>query len=230
MIYIFYGDKTLSKFTNLIDKLLIKKPDASVFKINSESFKEDQLEELIGGQGLFEKKYVVSLNGVLKEESILSSLKEIKESENIFVFWEEEIDKKTLKKLEKYAEKIQGSEGKLEKRENFNMFSLSDAFGRRDRKQLWVLYQKALNEDVRPEEVHGIFFWQAKSMTLAQSTNSPEEANMKSFPYNKAKGFSKNFSGEELNSTLTKLVSIYHDSRRGIHDFDIALERFVLEV
>jgi len=74
MIYVFHGNKTLSKFTKLIESLLKKKPDASVFKINSESFSEDQLKELIQGQGLFEKKYIVSLNGVLQEEEILSKL------------------------------------------------------------------------------------------------------------------------------------------------------------
>ncbi len=230
MIYVFHGNKTLSKFTKLIESLLKKKPDASVFKINSESFSEDQLKELIQGQGLFEKKYIVSLNGVLQEEEILSKLKEIAASENIFVFWEEVIDKKTLKKLEKYAEKISGVDEVKEKKETFNMFSFSDALGKKDKKQLWILYQKALQQSVRPEEIHGIFLWQAKSMVLASKTNSPEEANMKAFPYGKAKNYAKNFTEEELNNLLKKLVSIYHDSRRGIHEFDVALEKFVLEV
>ena len=167
---------------------------------------------------------------MLQEEEILSKLKEIAASENIFVFWEEVIDKKTLKKLEKYAEKISGVDEVKEKKETFNMFSFSDALGKKDKKQLWILYQKALQQSVRPEEIHGIFLWQAKSMVLASKTNSPEEANMKAFPYGKAKNYAKNFTEEELNNLLKKLVSIYHDSRRGIHEFDVALEKFVLEV
>lgn len=230
MIYVFYGEKTLDKFNNLIESLLKKKPDASIFKINSESFSPDSLVELTQGQGLFEKKYIVSLNGVLQEEEILSNLKDISESENIFVFWENEIDKKTLKKLEKYSEKISGGENIIEKKESFNMFSFSDSLGKRDKKQLWILYQKALSQAVRPEEIHGIFVWQAKSMILATNTNSAEEAGMKEFPYNKAKGYAKNFTKDELTLLLRRLVSIYHDSRRGIHEFDIALEKFVLEV
>lgn len=230
MIYVFHGQKTLPKFTNLVQSLLKKKPDASVYKIDSESFSSNSLQELIQGQGLFEKKYVVSLNGVLQEEEILSNLKEIAESENIFVFWEDVIDKKTLKKLEKYAEKISGVEDIKEKKETFNMFSFSDSLGKRDKKGLWILYQKAIHESVRPEEIHGMLVWQAKSMILASSTGSAKEAGMKDFPYNKAKGYAKNFTKEELHSLLRKLVSIYHDSRRGIHEFDIALEKFVLEV
>lgn len=230
MIYVFHGSKTLDKFNKLIENLLKKKPDASIFKINSESYSPDSLQELIQGQGLFEKKYVVSLNGLLQEEEILSNLKEIAESENIFVFWEESIDKKTLKKLEKYSEKISGIEDIKEKKETFNMFSFSDSLGKRDKKQLWILYQRALQQSVRPEEIHGIFVWQAKSMILASSTDSAKEANMKEFPYNKAKGYAKNFTKEELQSLLRRLVSIYHDSRRGIHEFDVAMEKFVLEV
>ena len=169
MIYVFHGSKTLDKFNKLIESLLKKKPDASIFKINSESYSPDSLQELIQGQGLFEKKYVVSLNGLLQEEEILSNLKEIAESENIFVFWEENIDKKTLKKLEKYSEKISGTEDVKEKAETFNMFSFSDSLGKRDKKQLWILYQRALQQSVRPEEIHGIFVWQAKSMNSSSN-------------------------------------------------------------
>ena len=56
MIYLFYGkdtEKSRVKAHELIDSLLKKKPDASFFKFDTESFDMEKLEEYIGGQGLF---------------------------------------------------------------------------------------------------------------------------------------------------------------------------------
>jgi len=47
--------------------------------------------------------------------------------------------------------------------------------------------------------------------------------------FNKSASFAKKFSRRELEHISSGLVSLYHDSRRGIVDFEIALEQFVLE-
>ena len=65
MLYILCGTDTArarEKLHSLLDSLFKKKPDASFFHIDDEQFEERQLEELISGQGLFERlKFLATL-------------------------------------------------------------------------------------------------------------------------------------------------------------------------
>ncbi len=249
MLYLLHGSdfkKSRKKLHSLIDSLLKKKPDASFFKLDSSSFTENQLDELVEGQGLFEQKYIVQMDGLLENtktrDFVVDRLKEIGESDNIFVFIEEKITKPVLKKVEKIAQKVQelelsekssgrkfgvigGSELDLGE---FNIFNLADAFGKKDKKNLWVLYQKAKMRNIPDEEIHGILNWQLRSMLIAQKTKTAQESGLKPFVFNKSLRFSKNFDDGELEKLSSKLVSIYHDTRRGLCEFDVEMERFVL--
>jgi len=240
MIYLLYGsdtEKARTKLHDLVGSLIKKKPDASHVKINDETFDESEIDQLTGGMGLFSSKSIIELDNVFRnkdaKEVILKRIKELKESENIFVILEGELNKTELTKFEKNAEKVQEFELKTlkdVKKEEFKIFSLTDAFGRRDKKQLWVLYTKAKMHDVSDEEIHGILFWQVKSLLLALQTKSPQESGLNPFVHQKSVGFGNNYSLPELKAISSKLISIYHNARRGIHDFDVALEKFILEV
>ena len=112
MIYFYHGtdtDKSRLKANELIDSLKKKKPDASFFKVDSECFDTITLDEYIGGQGLFSNKYIVLLYRLCEnkevKEKFLEKIKEIKESQNIFIIVEGKIDKATIAKIEKKAEK-----------------------------------------------------------------------------------------------------------------------------
>ena len=164
------------------------------------------------------------------KESVMDRLKEIGESESIFVFLEADLNKTDLKAFEKTAEKIQ--EYPLKdlpvKKQDFNIFSLTDALGERNKKRLWVLYQKALRAGKEPEEIHGILFWQLKAMSLAESSPGAKEAGLNPFVYQKSKKFLAGFGGAVLESALTNFVSLYHDSRRGDHELEEGIEQFIL--
>ena len=59
--------------------------------------------------GLFENKYIIFLDKIFENEEIkefiLDKIKNIAESDNIFILLEEKVDKKTLTKIEKHAQK-----------------------------------------------------------------------------------------------------------------------------
>ncbi len=247
MLYFLHGtdkDSAREKARELLETLQTKKPDAAQFRLEPDKWSEGFFDELIGSQGLFEQKYIVFADKLFEnteaKEAILGRLKEIGESENIFIFLEGKTDKATLTKIEKRAAKVQVFEEKGGEKEggraaaarpkDFNIFSLTDAFGRRDKKNLWVLYQKSVENDVAPEEVHGILFWQLKSMMLADDAKTAKEAGLAPFVFSKAKGFLNNFSSLELNNFSKKLVALYSDARRGAVEFDVALERFILNL
>lgn len=241
MIYLLHGTDTIKarkKLHTLLDSMFTKKPDASYARVSVENFDESKIDEFIGSQGLFENKYIIVFDNLFADkevkEKILKKLKEISKSQNIFIFLEEKLNKTELNRFEKYAEKIQKIDAtqslSASGRKKFDIFSLTDAFGKRDKKQLWVLYQKAKLNNISDEEVHGILFWQVKSMILSLNAKDAKESGLNPFAFRKSLGFLKNYSESELKKFSQLLVSLYHDTRKGIHEMDIALERFIIGI
>jgi DNA polymerase III delta subunit len=236
MYYFLHGEdtkKAVDKAKQMVDSMVSKKPNASVFKLDEFNWESSLYQELLGGQALFENKYIVMISRVFDnpeaKDTLLDSLKELKNSENVFIWVEGEVDSKNLKKIEGSAEKVQSFEIKLKtKKPDFNIFALSDALSKRDKKSLWVKYHEAL-EFQAVEEIHGTLFWQLKSMVIASKTTL-DKSGMKPFVYDKAKSGASKYTKEELEKMSEDLISISHDSRRGKHDFKVSMERFILEI
>ena len=216
MIYFYYGsdiDKSREKAHSLIDSLMKKKPDASLLKMNNEDFDIPKLQEYIGSQGLFSNKYIVFLDRLCDDKEIkddfLDKLKEISESENIFIILEGKIDKATATKIEKKSEKtiVLNLSEKIEKKDN-NTFALANAFGKRNAKEAWMLYRKAIDEGIAPEALHGMIFWKVKSMILAGGMG---------------------WDVEELKKIMDELITIYHEARRGKYELETAMEAFIMQ-
>ncbi len=240
MLYVLYGTdqkKAREKLHKLTEALLLKKPDASFSYVDEEKFSRAYLEALISEQGLFESKQIIVLSNILKNKEIkeffLTHKKAIGLSSNIFFLIEGALDKTVVSKLQKVSEKVElfgESLLNVKKEIKFNVFALADALGTRDRKRLWVLYQKAKLLNVADEEIHGILFWQTKNMLLTLKSKSLSETGLNPFVYKKAQSFLKNYSKEDLESMMNVLVAFFHDSRRGKYDFAMVLEKFTLKV
>lgn len=236
MLYIYYGTDTKtarSAVNALLETWKQKNEHISVTRITDETFEESEIDALLGSQGLFASRTVAVLDHVLAVAGAVDILTErfekIAADDNVFILLEGKIDARTLKKFEKHAHKVQRFDAQEQASGTaFNTFALSDALGARNKKDLWVMVQRAHQHSVADEEMHGILFWQAKSMLLAASTQSAEEAGMKAFPYKKAKQYAQNYSTEELQRLLTRLVKIYHEARRGRRELGVALEQFAL--
>ncbi len=236
MLYVIHGGDSRegrAKLRLLLDSLIKRKPNAPFVRIDEESFRIAELDELVEAQGLFTAKAIVVLDSLLQDkerkDEILARLKALAGSENIFVMFELRLDRATVLKLEKSAEKMQAvAEGEKKTEKEFDVFSLTDALGRRDSKRLFALYHKAKMYNVSDEEIHGILFWQIKSMLLSASCHSPQEAGLHPFVFRKSRGFLQHFSQEELKKLSFSLVSLIHESRRGKYELPVALERFIL--
>jgi DNA polymerase III delta subunit len=232
MLYVLYGTdrkKIADEGHKLLDGLLKKRPGAEVFRLDDEQETLSRLAELLESIGLFESKHIVMLDFVLSYESVRELVaqraKDMAESEHVFVVLEEKIDAKTKKVLEKHAAQMHAFDSKEEKEERFNIFALADAVARRDKKNAWVILQRALREDLAPEEIHGVLWWQIKTLLLVARGDT---SSLKPFAVTKAKGALKNFSAGGLQKFSEQLLTIYHDSRASGPSLDIALEQFVL--
>lgn len=238
MIHFFYGEnstKAREEMHSFLDTLFVKNPDAPMFEMNAESWSEEKFGELLASRGLFGGGSVIVLDSLLQdidaEGTVLEKLKEMKDSPNIFVIIEGKLTKVTAERVAKKTETTQESTvEKIAKKIEFDRFALSDALGRRSKKDAWVLLQKSFDAGGVAEEIHGMLFWQVKSMILAVSSKTAGEAGLNPFVFRKSLSFAKNFTEEELKNLSSRLVSIYHEARRGGDELGMALEKFVLSI
>lgn len=238
VLYVIHGtdiEKAREKSHALFEALKAKKPDASAGTIAAEEITLEKLDELTQTQGLFENKQIIFMDRTLENKDVrgvmLEKIDAIAESPNIFIFFEGKLTKDVLKKLEKRAEKITEYEATEEKKkESGSFFHLADALAAKDKKALWVGLREALEDDAAPEEIHGILFWQAKSLALAAKASSAGDAGLNPFVYGKAKRYLSAWKDGEVDALLTNLVSMYHKAHRGEVDFEIELEKLALDL
>lgn len=234
MIYLFIGEnqtEVTKKASTLFNSLKQKKPDASFLMFDSENVSTVSFAELTLSRGLFENKIVVFLKDIFeneeKSEEFLKIVKEVAKSETIFVVSVGKLTKEKTEKLKKNSEKVFEGKVELKKKEKINIFDIADAFGKRDKKRLWKLLLEVKGK-VPAEEVHGILWWQIKTIALVRKTKSASEAGVNSFPYGKAKEFLRNYSKEEIENFLVLFPEIYHEAHRGKYDLYDKLEEIVL--
>jgi DNA polymerase III delta subunit len=238
MLYVFYGTDTarLSYARDtLVKNLLVETPETSVHHIEGENFSIEECERLLVSQGLFSPSIIVILQSFLENEKARSflekNIKNIASSHILFVVQEKELPKALLTKCEKYSESVSHFSIHESKKYAFNSFQLTDAVGKRDKRNAWLLLIKALREGKSAEEVQGLLFWQIKTMLLvkrARDNTTSSELGIKPFVFQKTHAFCENYTLEELCARSKMLVALYHEARMGGETLPLALERFVL--
>lgn len=167
------------------------------------------------------------LHDLLRDLDIKNIFEEYKDSPHIIVFSEDSILKKITTEAEKKdIQVIEFEKEKKQEKTSFNIFSLADALGNRDKKQLWLLFREAI-QNASPEEIHGILFWQLKNMTLVKTSNSNPGLN--NFVYSKNKKFVGNFSKSDLLRLNAEFIRMFHE-RDSYSTLDIELEKMILSL
>ncbi|MCK5060177.1 MAG: hypothetical protein KAR00_03505 [Candidatus Pacebacteria bacterium] len=235
MIYLFHGNDirtSRKKLKTILGALQRKRPDATVFTLTSDNWNESQFEESLSGQGLFDRKTITTLDSVLThtsaKEVILNNLDAAQKSENAFLFIEEKMGTLLLASFKKAGAIIENFVLKKKGEYLPNVFALTDAWAKEDKKRAWVLYQK-LSKTMTPEEIHGAIFWQAKTVLLAQLAPSAAQSGLKPFVFKKAAAFSKKQPQEKITRALSSLLEMYHNVRLGKGELSSSLEKFLLK-
>jgi len=206
MIYILSGNDTKKK-NAYIKKL--SKNNLPVY-IPQESLSKETILDYASSVSLFGESPIIVLEGLIKKGDITLSVDDLltlKDSLTIFVSLEEKMLLPDVKKYKKYGVVEDFSSPTIKQAPKMNVFSVAEAFSRKDKIGTWILYRGAISKGASPEEISGIIFWKVKTMLL-----------------NRAKVFSV----PELKKMSSELVSIYHKAHRGECDFTIALEQFIL--
>lgn len=239
MIYLFYGIdeiKSRDKYNALINSLLAKNSEASLFRLNRENLQINNLEELTKGQGLFYQKFVVACDNLLgpggeEAELIAPYLEAISRSDNIFIFLENHLQGDNLEKLKSLSAKVQEfASVVVDNKPNFNIFSFTDAFSARNRSRAWTLYHEALAEGFSSEDILWKLFWITDNMLIVKKTKDEKKIKMNPYPLTKTKIAVSKFSTEELEKLSASLITLYHENYLGTDEFDFKLEKIILSV
>lgn len=232
MLHVFNGADPVmvrQKAHELLDALTEK--GASIRRVDAEECSEGLLRDLAGATSLFGGEEIVLLDTPSESKEAFTVVTEhaelLAESNNVFVLIERKLLAAEAKPFKKHAKDFHEIKA-TEKSERFNVFLLTDALLRRDKKSLWVLLMRAKRAGISAEEIIGTLFWQIKSMRLAGLTKSAAESGLKPFVYGKAKKGADTFGNERVTELSRELLEIYHDGHLGKRDIDLALERFVL--
>ncbi len=233
MLYALYGtdrDKVLIAQRDLLARVKEENSGIEVFSLSEENYSPEELQRYIGSTGLFNRKHVVTLLDILSHddygESVLAHFPEMADSENIFIVRDGKLKVKEAKACMEHAEECtEFTLAKSAEEKAFSVFSLTDALGNRDKKNLWILYQEALREGHVAEEIHGLLVWQIK--TLVQIAKGATK-DMKPYVLGKGKRSLVNYKDDEATDKLFELTVMYHEARRGGLELPLALERFIL--
>lgn len=118
----------------------------------------------------------------------------------------------------------------------YNPFAICDAVAEKNNIRAWVLFQQALIDGIDAEEIFWKIWWQIKSLLLVKKLFNVRGISLEKetglHPYVVKKNLSAihNFSEKELQNYSFHLVKLYHDARRGLEEFPIGLEKFLINI
>lgn len=235
MIYLFSGNN-FEKRKKAFETELKRFSSYETVVLDDQSFDKALIESHLSSSSMFSSEILFIFEHVLENNDIkdyfFEKIKDFKESKHVFFFLESSIKKAELSKIEKYVEKSFIFEEDAKKVKEFNIFSVTDAFGKRDKKETWVIMQKALRNNVAEVDIANILIWSLKNMLLVKDKKGTEDEIKKTklnpFVFKKSLSASKNFKESELKNLLSSLIFMYHDDRRG-ENIKTNLELFVLK-
>lgn len=230
MIYALIGTD-LSKKKTTLNGLVTQYKDFEFITVNQFNFNNEELGNFIAGEDIFSKKYLIVLDGLLESgftDDVLVKIEQMKDSDNIFVFKELSLLKKPTDLLKKHAKVFENFNLLKQDPGKFNIFSITDSFGSKDKKNTWVLMQKALREGVKPEDILNILIWQTKNLLMVQNSKHIIDTGLSTFVYNKTKEQARNFKNTELKDISRSLVRLFHEGHLGV-DLGLNLEIFILK-
>ena len=237
MIYFLHGNDThgsRKKMHEILHGLFVKRPNSEVFKITSENWSEEQFDELISSQGLFEQKYIVVLDFLFSQkdikEHILKQLEKMQTAEHWFLILDGKVDVASVRSIEKIAYKTVVFEKKDVKKDSPIIFTITDKLLARDKKRLWITYIDLVNQGIAEEEIHGVIFWAVKNMLIASRVDSQKDSGLTPYAYKNALTGTRNYKTEELKKMSSDLVEMVHKVRSGEGDMDVMLEKWVLGI
>lgn len=190
LVFIHYGDSLKNK----LFEYLIKKPN------QSQNFKPLNSYEIKNWVKKFLNSFEVELTGEALDCLVSSCGPNLWRLDN------------EIRKIANY--KVKGIVSKSQIEEllvpgaEYNIFELTDALAKKDKKKALTALYGALDNGEAPTELLGLLAWQIRNLLIFK--NSPAVFDLKLHPFvlGKIKESAKNFSTEELGAILSKIIDL----------------------
>ena len=233
MLYIASGNNFTARkkhTDSLLDAMQKKRPGAELVRLDFENFSGQKLEQHISGMGLFDDKSIVYVSGIFEHKEyknyFLEKLEDVVSSDNAFIVSEENISALDIKKINKYTKNVQLFDTPKTKQVN-SLFVFGDLLLQKNKQTLLTNLYVYINNGTSTEEIVGILVWQIKSLCLALSY-SQIESGLKPFVYKKCT--TSLWNKKDALVMYKKIITQYHESRRGGLTLQERLELLILEL
>ena len=233
MLFFFHGENFKDKNKKLKEVLAAlrdKKKEALYSHFDYLDISKNKLVELLQTVGLIEQKNIILLSNIFKNpearEFFLENLELFEKSDNAFLLTEDTLDKRIVKKIDKYSFKTYEF---LKNKENFNIFLLSDYLQKKDKKNLWLFFHSTLQKGISPEEFLGILIWSLRVLALTERY-SESDSGLNPFVYKKAKKNLAKWKNGEIESKNLEAVLLFHETRFSNKNIKNSLEKFILKL
>lgn len=112
----------------------------------------------------------------------------------------------------------------------YSPFALQDAIGERNVKKIWIEYEKLRLAGIEAENIIYKIIGKVRDIAAMKMGAGKGELSLSDYPYFKSKKDLNNWKEKELKDLYTKLISVYHQSRMGGDELDIATEKTLLGI
>ncbi len=237
MIYILTGTDQIKRQKE-IEKIRKAEGGESAFLLMTHLFEEGSLDvydELFSVRDLFGKKNFIRIKNWNNDEGLVSKIKEYSDfflkEKNILVLETDSFTKTIEKKLQKLEPTMVSVGDVSTKKESTALFALTDACLARDKKRAWTLFFDAKKRGVSPEEIHGLMWWQYKTLALVSKTPKKEWSSLGISPFvlKKIESSLIKYKKEDVTSIINEFFSLVYNARQHSRDSYNALELFILE-
>ncbi len=232
MLFVFYGKKEDEVRRAALRKAHDLSNDQTIIHIGKDEYYQGVFLEVANSIQMFLSTQIFVVDTTKCDEVCIEelhdALSELAQSVNQFVVIEGQLNVSDKKIYDAEAEMLEEIHSTEEKK--YDVFAISDALTRRDKKELWMRLVDMQQAGIPNEEIVGILLWQLKSMRLVSLTTSSEEAGLKPFVYDKAKRGCVKYKKSELRKLSFELVSLYHDGHTGKRDLSLSLEAWALKI
>ena len=232
------GGREMSRATLATQRKMSK--SSPVFEFAGDDVNLDNLRELIYARPFIGDRVIVFLDHLALNSAmsnfVIENLSVLHSSANVFIFWEDETGVAMAKAISKLGDEVREFKEtghfkqEEEKTKLTKLFAVADALGSRDRKRAWLLYHEARRAGLATEEIFWKLVWKVKTLLMVETAPVGSILPLKPYPLSQARQQIKGYKPGELSHLSSRLVHLYHDSRRGLLDFDFSLEQLLLEL
>ena len=233
MLYVFCGDRfTAREHARECVAACRKKREQAEYIHLSPDVPQQSTEELLAGQGLFEKKYIVFCDAILADKAasdhLIKNPSLYHESPHMFIIFEPALSPAHEKLLTGHGATVRRFAERTKKEDTRVLFAFTDVFMKHDREKTFIALHRTLLRGESPTSLLNILLWQLRMAVLVSGARDAAGAGVKPFVYTKTKKALTEF-GDPLDAFMRAEEIVRHGRLRGERDEEI-IEYIVLTV